>query len=295
MREDGDPDDVDEVPVHAHRLDGDVVVSAELAARRAGQQDRQPDGAAEDVRAVEAGERVEDRAEHAVADPEAELAVVVQLAGEEEDAEPQRDRRSTCLQLAGVAAADGPHAELHREARGDEDRGQDRGERQVEVAARAADATAPAPTPARALKYVAKRPPKNITSLAMNRSMPTSGVGMPVAWVDDRLVALAGGLVRATSPRSCLRLVLFVEVLVPRRPHGRGRGSGRRAAARSGSAAAGRSCTAAAGEVVAHSSVLPSHGSSPAGSPLMNVAITLIRNGMMLDRDHERADRRDRC
>ena len=36
------------------------------------------------------------------------------------------------------------------------------------------------------------------------------------------------------------------------------------------------------GELVAHSSVFPSHGSSPAGSPLMNVAITLIRNGMML-------------
>ena len=39
------------------------------------------------------------------------------------------------------------------------------------------------PTEARALKYVAKRPPKNITSLAMKRSMPTIGVGMPVAWV----------------------------------------------------------------------------------------------------------------
>jgi hypothetical protein len=36
------------------------------------------------------------------------------------------------------------------------------------------------------------------------------------------------------------------------------------------------------GEVVAHSSVLPSHGSSPAGLPLMNVATTLMRNGTML-------------
>ena len=42
------------------------------------------------------------------------------------------------------------------------------------------------------------------------------------------------------------------------------RGERRTAAARSGSRAGGRSCTAAAASVVAHSSVLPSHGSSPA-------------------------------
>ena len=32
---------------------------------------------------------------------------------------------------------------------------------------------------ARELKYAANRPPKNITSLAMNSSMPSSGVGIP--------------------------------------------------------------------------------------------------------------------
>ena len=68
---------------------------AELAAHGAGQDDRQAHRSAEDVRAVEAGERVEDRAEDAVGDPEAELAVVVQLAGQEQDAEAERDRRST--------------------------------------------------------------------------------------------------------------------------------------------------------------------------------------------------------
>ncbi len=91
-----------------------------------------PDRAAEDVRAVEAGQRVERRAEHAVGDAEAELAVVVQLAHQEQDAEHQRDA-GPHLQLAGVAAPDGPHAELHREARGDEDDGQRAGQRDVQL------------------------------------------------------------------------------------------------------------------------------------------------------------------
>ena len=34
--------------------------------------------------------------------------------------------------------------------------------------------------------------------------------------------------------------------------------------------------------MVAHSSVLASHGSSPTRSPLMKVATTLMRNGSML-------------
>ncbi len=43
-----------------------------------------------------------------------------------------------------------------------------------------------------------------------------------------------------------------------------GRGGGRTAVARSGSRAGDRSCTAGGGDEVAHSRVLPSHGSSPA-------------------------------
>ena len=71
--EQGDPDDVDEVPVRADRLDGDVVLGRELAGHAAQQDDRDADDAAKDVRAVEAGHREEERAIDAAVDAEAVL------------------------------------------------------------------------------------------------------------------------------------------------------------------------------------------------------------------------------
>src|SRR5919108_3586441 len=92
--EQADPHDVDEVPVVAGHLHGVVVAGGELAGAGARQHDHGEGGAAGDVRAVEAGESEEGRPEHPAGQGHAlldELAVLVGLAGEEAEAEHQRD------------------------------------------------------------------------------------------------------------------------------------------------------------------------------------------------------------
>src|SRR4051794_8715400 len=84
-REEGDPDDVHEVPVERCRLDRVVMTRAELAGEAPIEDHRKHHCAAEDVGTVEAGQRVERRSERRVGDPEAERRVVVGLADEEHD------------------------------------------------------------------------------------------------------------------------------------------------------------------------------------------------------------------
>src|SRR5215470_10056820 len=68
--EDGDPDDVHEVPVEAGDLDLRIVTRVELAPHGEAHQDQEPDDTAGDVRAVEAGEHEERRAEQARRQPQ---------------------------------------------------------------------------------------------------------------------------------------------------------------------------------------------------------------------------------
>src|SRR5664279_3792463 len=77
--EQADPDDIDEVPVCADRLDRDVVLGRELAVEPAQQDDRDTDDTAEHVGAVEAGHGEEKRAVDAAVDAEAVLADEAQV------------------------------------------------------------------------------------------------------------------------------------------------------------------------------------------------------------------------
>src|SRR6266545_8026903 len=124
-----DPDDIDEVPVVAGHLDGVVVAGGELAGAGAQQHDEDEGGAAGDVGAVEAGEGEEGRPEDAAGQGHAfvdELAVLVGLAGEEAEAEHQGDDQPQ-HQAALVVLADGPDAELERDAGGDQRGGEEGG------------------------------------------------------------------------------------------------------------------------------------------------------------------------
>src|SRR5687768_3719208 len=118
--EEADPHHVDEVPVDAGRFDGEVAVRAELSLQRTEQAQRDEDQATEHVRAVEAGEREERGGEDPIGRQEAEVRVLVSLAGEEDRAEDDRDREPE-PEHAVVVLADRPHRELHRDARGHED------------------------------------------------------------------------------------------------------------------------------------------------------------------------------
>src|SRR5213078_2913562 len=75
-REEGDPDDVDEVPVQGSCLDRVVMPGAELARESAIQDHRQHHGTAEHVGAVEPRQGVEGRPERRVGHPEADRRVV---------------------------------------------------------------------------------------------------------------------------------------------------------------------------------------------------------------------------
>src|SRR5215207_5490997 len=124
--EQAQPDDVDEVPVVGGHLDGVVVAGGELP--RAGPQEHDQDerGPAGHVGAVEAGQGVEGRPEHAAGQRHAladERPVLVRLAGQEGQAQEQADGQPQ-HQLALVVAADRPHPELHGHARADQDGGE---------------------------------------------------------------------------------------------------------------------------------------------------------------------------
>src|SRR5829696_715893 len=124
--EQAQPDDVDEVPVVGGHLDGVVVAGGELP--RAGPQEHDQDerGPAGHVGAVEAGQGVEGRPEHAAGQRHAladERPVLVRLAGQEGQAQEQADGQPQ-HQPALVVAADRPHPELHGQARADQDGGE---------------------------------------------------------------------------------------------------------------------------------------------------------------------------
>src|SRR5215475_1359982 len=87
--EDGDPDDVDEVPVEAGDLDLGVVARVEPAALELPPEGHEPDHAAADVGAVEAGEGEEGRPEEIGAEGE---PVVERECGELVDLVPHEVR-----------------------------------------------------------------------------------------------------------------------------------------------------------------------------------------------------------
>ncbi len=62
QRENDDPHDINEVPVHLGGLDREMVFGGEIAAHRADQTDQQEDRADRHVQAVEARQREEGRA-----------------------------------------------------------------------------------------------------------------------------------------------------------------------------------------------------------------------------------------
>jgi hypothetical protein len=131
-REEPEPDHVDEVPVEADRLDRGVVPRGELAVDPSQQHDAHADHAAQDVRAVEPCHGVEEGAIDAAADSEPEGRVVVELAGKEDHAQDDGDGHRAD-HSGPIALADPRHGVLHRERAGDEDRGQDGRQGEVEL------------------------------------------------------------------------------------------------------------------------------------------------------------------
>src|SRR4051794_9678293 len=129
-REDDDPHHVDEVPVDARHLDAEVVlrVRSEVAAPGADVGEGEQHQTDEDVGAVQAREAVEDRAEGAVAGREADVDVLVDL-DEEKGRAQQPGHRQAHLKRAPIAPAHALQRPVDREARGDEDRGVDAGDR----------------------------------------------------------------------------------------------------------------------------------------------------------------------
>src|ERR1041385_2469811 len=100
-----DPDEVDEVPVHAGRLRQGVAVLVELALAGAQPDDEEDAQAAEDVQAVRPGQHEERR--HELARPQRvaladEVAVLPHLAGQEDQAE--QDGQAPPLDEGGVRA-----------------------------------------------------------------------------------------------------------------------------------------------------------------------------------------------
>ena len=108
--EDDDPHDVDEVPVQTDQLDDLGLVAGDLAPRSDDHQRQQHDDADGDVDAVEAGERVEARAEQVRGEAEAlvvEGGELVDLAADERRAEQRRGdepQRACCGRRRACAA-----------------------------------------------------------------------------------------------------------------------------------------------------------------------------------------------
>src|SRR5919112_443744 len=126
--EQAQPDDVDEVPVVGGHLDGVVVAGGELPGTGPQEHDQDERGPAGHVGPVEAGQGVEGRPEHAAGKRHAlvdERPVLVRLPGQEDGAQQQADAQPQD-QPALVVPADRPHPELHGHAGGDQDSGQHR-------------------------------------------------------------------------------------------------------------------------------------------------------------------------
>src|ERR671910_412598 len=125
--EQAQPDHVDEVPVVGGHLDGVVVAGGELPGAGPQEHDQDEGGPAGHVGAVEAGQGVEGRAEHAAGQRQAlldQVGVLQRLHAQEDRAQEQADGQPQD-QPALVVLADRPHPELHGHAGGDQDGGQD--------------------------------------------------------------------------------------------------------------------------------------------------------------------------
>src|SRR5215211_9266689 len=125
--EQAQPDHVDEVPVVGGHLDGVVIAGGELPGAGPQQHDQDERGPAGHVGAVEAGQGVEGRAEHAGGQRHAlldQVGVFQRLPGQEAETQQQADGQPQD-QPAGVVLADRPYSELHGHAGGDQDGGED--------------------------------------------------------------------------------------------------------------------------------------------------------------------------
>src|SRR5215216_5144488 len=121
--EQAQPDDVDEVPVVGGHLDGVVVAGGELPGAGPQEHDQDKRGPAGHVGAVEPGQGVKGRAEHPAGQGHAladEGPVLVRLPGQERQAQQQADDQPQD-QLALLVPPDRPHPELHGHARADQD------------------------------------------------------------------------------------------------------------------------------------------------------------------------------
>src|SRR6185503_7291835 len=272
----GDPDDIHEVPVEADRLDRHVVLLAELSLRGARRQDGEPHRPTEDGRAVGPGERVEDRSERAVADPEAELGVVVDLADQEGHAHDQGEQRPVAHR-ALVAPANGPHAELHREARRDEDDRDREGDRQ-DFELRGTGRRRPLADVHGAGVEVRREESAEEHHLAgdeeehPDQRRRHAGLVMGDLGLGSDVRAHAGRHLDGHWSSTFATSTWSASFLWRKSKTGRSLRIG-------GSLS---KLYAGGGEEVAHSRVLPSHGSSPTRSPLMKVATTFTRNGSTL-------------
>src|SRR5881409_3095704 len=122
-REQDDPDEIDEVPVEPDRLDPLVMSLRVLAEKRLAGDERHAEDAAEDVEAVKAGRRVEDRAEERDVGVEARMEQVPILVGldREKDRSEKKGHREEDLQLALVAVPNRFERLHHRHRGADQD------------------------------------------------------------------------------------------------------------------------------------------------------------------------------
>src|SRR5262245_19850658 len=134
-REDGDPDDVHEVPVESRDLDLGRVPGVEPAAKIQDEQAEEPDHPAAHVRAVKAGEHEEARAEQVGRQRQpivhGESVELVDLVQDEVQAE-ERGREQPEPAPPAVVALDRGEGQDHRQRRQQQHRRALRGQRDVE-------------------------------------------------------------------------------------------------------------------------------------------------------------------
>src|SRR5215216_1557387 len=267
--EQAQPDHVDEVPVVGGHLDGVVVAGGELARPGPQQHDQDEAGPAGHVGAVEAGQGEEGRAEHAAGQRHAlldEHAVLVRLPGQEGQPQDQGDGQPQ-QQPPLVVLADRPHPELHGHTGADQDGGEDGGVPGLQVGGAlgrplgggAADGEVGAE------QHHAEQRGADAAWLVVLLGGPLLERGGVYDGHQRAPVVVASGWTVSSSAW---------------RRSNRGRSewiSGRLS----------KLC-AGGGEVVYHSRVLPSHGSSGSRSLRRRVMTTLARNGAV-DRAISRA------
>src|SRR5215471_17605838 len=124
-REQNDPDEVDEVPVEAERLDTLVMFFRELAEEGLARHVSHAHDAAEDVESVEARRREEDGAEQRYMRVEAlmQQLVVLDPLNRDEDRSEEEGQRQEKLHLPEIAALGRRQRLHHRHGGADEDEG----------------------------------------------------------------------------------------------------------------------------------------------------------------------------